>query len=68
MLKDRLGAHAVPIQMPIGREDGFRGVVDLIEQVAYVWDETPRTSGRRSRRVDIPADMQDAGRRSTARR
>src|ERR1051326_6875180 len=36
MLKDRLGAHAVPIQVPIGREDGFKGLVDLIAQVAHV--------------------------------
>ncbi len=42
MLKDRLGAHAVPIQVPIGREDGFLGLVDLIDQVAYVWEDTER--------------------------
>ena len=49
-----------PIQIPIGREDQFRGVVDLIEQVAYVWDETRRDAGQDvQRRVEIPADMRD---------
>src|SRR5574341_2323005 len=33
MLKERLGAHAVPIQLPLGKEDGFRGVIDLIDEV-----------------------------------
>src|SRR6187402_1536435 len=40
MLKERLGAHPVAIQIPIGREEHFRGVINLIEQNAYVWDET----------------------------
>src|ERR1700747_298476 len=39
MLRDRLGAHPVAIQLPLGREDQFRGIVDLIERVGYVWDE-----------------------------
>src|SRR4030095_174848 len=37
MLKERLGAHAVPIQLPIGREEKFRGVVSLIYEIAHVW-------------------------------
>ena len=48
MLKDRLGAHAVPIQVPIGREDGFLGLVDLIDQVAYVWDDDREPRAGRS--------------------
>ncbi len=32
MMRDRLGANPVPLQLPIGSEDGFRGVVDLLEQ------------------------------------
>ncbi len=51
MLKDRLGAHAVPIQVPIGREDGFLGLVDLIDQVAYVWEDTE----------DLGRDVQHGG-------
>ncbi|PYO26678.1 MAG: elongation factor G [Candidatus Rokuibacteriota bacterium] len=57
MLKDRLGAHPVPIQVPIGREDEFRGVVSLIEQVAYVWEEDDETLGQTFTTQEIPADM-----------
>src|SRR6266487_1553688 len=57
MLKDRLGAHPVPIQIPIGREDEFRGVVSLIEQVAYVWEEEDETLGQTFTTQEIPADM-----------
>src|SRR5262245_14376894 len=56
MLKDRLGAHPVAIQVPIGREDGFRGLVDLIEQAAYVWDDAEGL-GENYTTVDIPVDM-----------
>ena len=45
MLKDRLGAHRSPIQVPIGREDKFLGLIDLIDQVAIIW-EIPRTWAR----------------------
>ena len=58
MLKDRLGAHAVPIQIPVGREDGFRGMVNLIEQVAYIWSDTGDL-GQTFETVDIPADMKE---------
>ena len=57
MLKERLGAHPVPIQIPIGREEHFRGVVNLIEQNAFVWDETDETLGTKYTVQDIPADM-----------
>src|SRR5581483_2812234 len=39
MLKSRLGAHPVPLHIPIGREHQYRGLVDLIDQTALVWDE-----------------------------
>jgi elongation factor G len=58
MLKERLGAHPVAIQVPIGREDGFRGMANLIEQVAYVWDDD-ETLGQKFSTLEIPADMQD---------
>ncbi len=58
MLKDRLGAHAVPIQVPIGREDGFIGLVDLITQVALVWEDSEELGGT-FKTVEIPADMRD---------
>ena len=60
MLKDRLGAHAVPIQVPIGREDGFKGLVDLIDRVAYVWEDSEDLGGTFNT-VDIPADMRGPG-------
>src|ERR1700739_1380314 len=39
MLRERLGAHAVPIQIPIGSEEKYLGLVDLIDQIALVWDD-----------------------------
>jgi elongation factor G len=58
MLKDRLGAHAVPIQIPLGREDQFKGVIDLIEQVAYVWSDR-EDLGQSFETVEIPAEFKD---------
>jgi elongation factor G len=59
MLRSRLGAHAVAIQLPIGREDQYRGLIDLIDQVALVWDEGDETLGKEYEKVEIPADMRD---------
>ena len=59
MLRDRLGAHPVAIQLPIGREDQYKGLVDLIEQIGYVWDENDETLGKEFKKVPIPADMND---------
>ena len=39
MIKDRLKANAVPIQIPVGKEENFKGVVDLVSMKALVWDE-----------------------------
>ena len=36
---DRLGAHPVPVQLPIGQEEHFRGVVDIVEMRGIVWDD-----------------------------
>ena len=38
-MRERLGANPLPIQLPIGAEDGFQGVVDLIENKALVWKD-----------------------------
>ena len=38
MIKERLGANPVPVQLPIGKEEGFRGVIDLVAQKAIVWN------------------------------
>ncbi|BCX88803.1 elongation factor G [Methylomarinovum tepidoasis] len=57
-IKDRLGANPVPIQLPIGAEENFEGVVDLIKMKAIYWDE--ETKGNRFEERDIPEDMVSA--------
>src|SRR5688572_4315150 len=59
MLKSRLGAHAVAIQLPIGVEDKYRGLVDLINETAYVWEEGDESLGKDFKTIPIPADMVD---------
>ncbi|HKE44325.1 MAG TPA: elongation factor G [Steroidobacteraceae bacterium] len=54
-IKDRLRGVAVPIQLPIGAEENFEGVVDLIRNKAIYWDE--ETQGMRFEYRDIPADL-----------
>ncbi len=58
MLKDRLGANPVPLQLPIGAEENFEGVVDLISGKAYVFDK-PENMGTEFSVVDVPADLQE---------
>ena len=57
MMRDRLRANPVPIQLPIGKEDYFKGVVDLVEMNAIVWDD--ESLGAKFEVIDIPADMVD---------
>ncbi len=57
MIKDRLGAKSAVIQLPIGSEDTFQGVVDLIEFNAAVWLDD---LGRERQLVDVPENMADA--------
>ncbi|MCC6135344.1 MAG: elongation factor G [Candidatus Contendobacter sp.] len=56
-IQDRLGARPVPIQLPIGAEDKFKGLVDLVKMQAVNWDED--SLGMKFEYVDIPADLQD---------
>ena len=56
-LKDRLGANAVPMQMTIGAEDEFKGVVDLIKMKTILWNESDQ--GMSFEYGDIPADLAD---------
>ncbi|QSV44271.1 elongation factor G [Geobacter benzoatilyticus] len=57
MIRDRLKANPVPLQLPIGAEDTFKGVVDLVEMKAIVWDE--ESLGAKFREEEIPADLQE---------
>ncbi|MNK41139.1 Elongation factor G [compost metagenome] len=54
-VKDMLGSHAVPLQLPIGAEDNFTGVVDLINNRGIVWNEHDK--GMTFTEVPIPEDM-----------
>ena len=56
-LKERLGANPVPLQMTIGAEDEFKGVVDLIKMKAIIWNEEDQ--GMTFEYEDIPADLVD---------
>jgi elongation factor G len=56
MMHDRLGTNPVPIQLPIGAEDGFRGVVDVITERAVVWDDS--SLGADFHEEDPPAECQ----------
>jgi elongation factor G len=56
MIVDRLNAKPVPIQIPIGRESGFRGFVDLIERKGVIFTDD---LGTKSERTEIPADLAD---------
>ena len=58
-IKERLGANPIPIQLPIGAEDSFSGVVDLIERKSVVWFEDPSTGTTNYRLEDVPANMAD---------
>jgi elongation factor G len=54
---DRLGAKPVAIQLPIGAESQFKGVIDLVRMVGVVWDE--ETLGAKYHDIEIPAELQD---------
>src|SRR5919106_488587 len=56
-MRDRLGANPLPIQLPIGVEDGFVGVIDLIEDKALVWKDE---LGTEYEYEEIPAELADA--------
>ena len=57
MMRDRLGAKPVPLQLPIGAEENFRGMVDLVSRVAFIFDED--TLGATFREAPVPEDMVD---------
>jgi elongation factor G len=76
MMRDRLAANPIPLHVPVGREEGFRGVVDVLENKAIVWDGTelgaayhdepvpdalkPRVAEYRERAIEAAADFDEA--------
>jgi len=56
-IKDKLGANPVPIQIPIGAEDTFKGVVDLIKNKAILWND--ETMGAKYDVAEIPAELKE---------
>ena len=56
-MRDRLRANPVPVQVPIGAEDTFKGVIDLVKMKAILWDEDNK--GTTFRYVDIPAELEE---------
>ncbi len=56
-LKERLGANPVPLQMTIGAEDNFKGVVDLVKMKAIIWSEDDQ--GMTFEYADVPAELED---------
>src|SRR5438094_3951838 len=57
-MRERLAANAVPIQLPIGREAEFKGIIDLVQMKAHVW--SGEELGAKFEIVGIPADLADA--------
>ncbi|WP_121641188.1 elongation factor G [Virgibacillus sp. Bac330] len=55
-LKDRLGANAHPVQLPVGAEDNFEGIIDLIDMQAFFYEDD---LGTRAETREIPADLKD---------
>jgi elongation factor G len=57
-IKERLGARPVPIQLPIGAEENFEGIVDLVRMKAIYWDSATQGTSYEAR--EIPSDLLDA--------
>lgn len=57
MMRDRLKANAIPVQLPIGSEEKFLGIIDLVEMKAVVYEE--ETLGAKYHSEDIPAEFKD---------
>ncbi|MFZ1573076.1 MAG: elongation factor G, partial [Candidatus Kapaibacterium sp.] len=55
MIRERLGANAIPVQLPVGQGDMFRGIIDLMDMKAYIFDDS--TQGMKWDVIDIPHDM-----------
>src|SRR5579872_2065636 len=64
-MRKKLGAYAYPIFIPIGKEDGFRGVVDVVNQKAIIYDETDEV-GLKYQVTEIPAELKDSAQAALA--
>ncbi len=60
MIKDRLKANPIPIQLPIGKEDTFKGVIDLVRMKAVIWED--EALGANYHEEEIPAELLDEAR------
>ena len=58
-LRDKLKANACPIELPIGREDGFKGVVDLVNMKSVIWKDDDSDQGQTFTVGEIPAELKD---------
>ena len=58
MMKERLAANPVPVQLPLGKEEGFRGIIDLVRMQAVVWDED--TLGAKYHEEPLPESMRES--------
>ncbi len=56
-IKEKLGANAIPLQIPIGYEESFRGVIDLITNRAFEWEE--KSDGMKFVEIDVPQDLKE---------
>ena len=65
MMEERLGAAVVPLQLPIGAESAFSGVVDLVAMKALLWDRDD--AGEPPREVEVPPELMEAAGRHRAR-
>ncbi len=61
-IRERLNANTVPLQLPLGKEDNFKGVIDLVRMKAYVFHD--ETMGQAFDEVDIPAEYQAAAKKA----
>ena len=59
MVKDRFKCNALPIQLPIGSEDTFKGIIDLIENKAIIYIDPDKEKGMKFEVTDIPEDMKE---------
>ena len=57
MIKDRLKANPLPIQLPVGKEENFKGVIDLVRMKAVIWSD--ESLGANYEEEEIPADLLD---------